>query len=83
MTQEVQLSQIAADKRKDKNHVKSQGYLETWNEALRPIIEMSEEVGCSAELPRAMQSLFDRAVDQGWGKQGIGALINTFKIDKR
>ncbi len=69
----------AADKIAEGTLEETDAALSVWNDATRPMVEIAEDTGYSAEVPRFFQSLFKRAIDQGLGEQDVGALIAALR----
>lgn len=69
----------AADKIAEGTLEETDAQLSVWNDATRPMVEIAEDTGYSAEVPRFFQGLFKRAIDQGLGEQDVGALIAALR----
>lgn len=54
-------------------------FLGTWVEGLTPMIGALKDGGYSSDIPKFMQAMLHRAVDQGFGEQDIGALIKVLR----
>ena len=59
----------------------SDAQIQVWAAFTDSMVECADDAGYDSEIPKLIQKFFGRAVEQGLGKQDVGALIKVLRPD--
>ncbi len=57
--------------------------LQVWGAALQRIRTQGEDAGINTDFPDLVSSLFEKAVDAGYGEENVMALVKVLRRDRR
>lgn len=59
--------------------LETDAFLKQWAEVVEPVIDSLDQAGYSAEFPKLVKDLMNRAIDQGWEEHDAGVLIKILE----